>query len=380
MVENKTQEQLESNTSKLLKYLEKTRPGAWFWDEWEIHPVRLVGLLLLGGAAISFLLNFMPGKLFEDYSANVATEMASVALTVLVIDALHQRRQDEQLKKQLILQMGSKHNDVTFAAIRTMKSFGWGFDRDKTLQEARLVNANLQEARLSGANLQRTILDRTNLQRASLEKANLQGASLDKASLQGASMNEANLQGAHLYKANFQGANLNRAILKEANLDEADLQGASLYKANLQEASINEAYLQGAGLGGADLQGAKLNRADLRGARLGTADLRKAHLGEAHLQDSHLYRANLQEAVLYGADLRGAHLNEANLKGAILFGADLRGAKGLSLQHLKSVKTLSGTTMPDGSSPEELALRLYEEGRIDEATFNTLIHLAGVGA
>lgn len=110
---------------------------------------------------------------------SVGPELAGIVISVVTIDYLNKRRQDEQLKKQLILQMGSRHNDVTDTAIRALKSYGWLFDG--SLKGARLEGANLQGVRLDDANLERALLFAANLGEAKLIRANLKKAHLVKA-------------------------------------------------------------------------------------------------------------------------------------------------------------------------------------------------------
>jgi hypothetical protein len=123
--------------------------------------------LVLGHSTLALLLTTA--------CVGVAPELAGIVIGVVTIDYLNERRQDEQLKQQLILQMGSSHNDVADAAIRVLRARGWL--RDGTLEGADLWRANLQGADLAGANLQGADLRWANLQGADLSGANLQGAS-----------------------------------------------------------------------------------------------------------------------------------------------------------------------------------------------------------
>ena len=85
------------------------------------------------------------------FLVNLGPELAGIVIGVVVIDALNDWRQDNQLKEQLILQMSSKHNDVTDMAIRTLRARGWL--EDESLKGANLSKANLYGADLFGANL-----------------------------------------------------------------------------------------------------------------------------------------------------------------------------------------------------------------------------------
>ncbi|MBC8248876.1 MAG: pentapeptide repeat-containing protein [Anaerolineales bacterium] len=257
--------------------------------------LRLAGLALLALAFLIGALGYLnelgwlylaetPRRIIAEFYANVSVELASIAITILVVDALYQRRETEREKKRLILQMGSPDNAFALEAVRALRMHGWLCDgslrrtdlRKANLQEASLWGANLQEAGLGGANLQEAGLGGANLQGTYLWDANLQGANLLGADLQRADMREANLQGAYLWGANLQGAilwgaNLREATLEGASLQRADLSGANLQRANLWDADLQEADLSDASLQGAFLLDADLQEADLREAKYNMA-------------------------------------------------------------------------------------------------------------
>ena len=182
---------------------------------------------------------------------SMGPELAGIVIGVVTIDYLNERRQDEQLKEQLILQLGSTHNDVTDIALSTLKARGWL--GDGSLIRAILWRANLGGAVLWGANL---------------SEADLRGTNLSEADLRGANLSRANLWGANLSRANLREADLSRANLREADLSgaafwEADLSGADLKGANLSEAQLGIVNRSGAIIWEADLNGAYLLGANL---------------------------------------------------------------------------------------------------------------------
>lgn len=145
------------------------------------------------------------------------------------------------------------------------------------------------------------------------------------------------------------------------------LVGTSLKGANLEDAFLGEV----------NFQGAILTDANLEGACLDGANLQEAFLSWSNLQSANLQNANLEEAWLTGTNLEGASLFGTNLWKADLYKANLEGAMGISPQQLMETRFLMDATMPDGSSPKEWALRLFEEGQIDEGTFNSIVKRAG---
>lgn len=137
-----------------------------------------------------------------------------------------------------------------------------------------------------------------------------------------------------------------RLIEKEnpiIRLGVADLTGIELMGANLSGAN-----LAGANLGGANLSATDLSKAKLSGADLSAADLSQADLSGASLSGAQLAEANLCGVHLSRANLVGADLKDADLRGARLDETILRGVTSVKAQQLAEVKSLRGTTMPDG--------------------------------
>jgi len=175
-------------------------------------------------------------QILKYLSANASTELASIAITILFVDALYQHRETEREKRRLILQMGSPDNAFAVEAVRALRSRGWLYNG--SLKGVNLINANLQRATLNDANLQGADLEGANLQQAILHGAKLQEANLSAASLQKALLWDAKLQRAFLAWARLQGADLEGANFQQANLHDAKLQGANLYGAKLQGANL----------------------------------------------------------------------------------------------------------------------------------------------
>src|SRR5512136_2684400 len=80
-------------------------------------PVRSVGLVigLLGICVAIFGILYREetaARLVNDFYANVATELVSIAITVIIIDRMYERRSDEQRKVRLIREMGTSDNGL----------------------------------------------------------------------------------------------------------------------------------------------------------------------------------------------------------------------------------------------------------------------------
>lgn len=150
-------------------------------------------------------------RLFRDLYANLGAELAGIAVTVLLIDRLHQRRTDENKRDMLILQMGSPDHSFAIEAVRMVAARDW-------LKHGALKGAHLSRANLKGANLQQVIIAEARLGLANLRHAKLIEADLQGTYLQGANLEEADLRGADL-----RGANLNDANLCGVRLDDSTL-------------------------------------------------------------------------------------------------------------------------------------------------------------
>jgi uncharacterized protein YjbI with pentapeptide repeats len=174
------------------------------------------------------------GALLDDYGANAATEAASIALTILIIDNIYRRRQTQSDKKRLLRLIASRYNVIVLQAVDELKM------NDGTLRGARLWDADLQEAEIPHADLQEAKLWRANLRGTGLWHANLANAYMHDAFLVGAKLQHADLSGADLQDANLENADLYTADLEGACLQGANLKGAHLHDANLKAVRFDE--------------------------------------------------------------------------------------------------------------------------------------------
>lgn len=210
---------------------------------------------------------------------------------------------------------------------------------------------DLHGLHLAGAHLKQADLTHANLAGATLTHVNLARATLTEANLRGATLTGANLARAMLAKADLREATLTKADLFDATLTKAYLNGATLTMANLRKATLTKADLHGAKLTKARVYEANLTETDLREANLTEANMARTTLTKADLFDATLTKAYLYETILTEANLRGANLTKANLTRANLTEAhleeaDLSGAKGLTLEQVRSASTDLATKLP----------------------------------
>ena len=294
--------------------------------------------------------------------------LVGAGVTILFIDRLNDYRDQENLKRRLIREAGSRSHDIAISAVEWMDREGWLGGEDGLLKGANLREARLQDARMDGANLEGTVLESADLRRVRLIKAtmnkanlfmsNLQGARMTEAQLNGAKLSVADLTGAFLSYATLHDAELHEAVLKSAdlhgsdfrdtNLVGADLQCANLWEANFHKANMQDAKLKEArSINYANFQGANLCFVDFKGVDLSKMDLSDVQLQCADLRNTRLFGTNLQNADLRGSYLEGAklslkstrigthpeHSSDANsaratvLPGTVLMGAKLPDGK-----------------------------------------------------
>lgn len=210
-------------------------------------PVRMVGLLMgLFGLSIAIFGTVYKGPVALDivqaFYANVSTEAMSIAITIILIDWLHERRDARQSKERLVRQMRTPDNGLALQAIEELRAEGW-LNEPGLLAHKYLWDANLKGANLAGVDLRGIYLNRANLETANLNTANLQAAHLERANLTGAHLDKANLDHADLHEAHLRGARLVKALLSRAHLHGADITGASLDETDLRDAQVHDAQL-----------------------------------------------------------------------------------------------------------------------------------------
>jgi hypothetical protein len=65
------------------------------------------------------------GRFLATSLSNVGPELAGIAIGVVTIDYLNEKRQEQQFKLQLIRDLGSKSNDFAVRAARELRHYGW---------------------------------------------------------------------------------------------------------------------------------------------------------------------------------------------------------------------------------------------------------------
>lgn len=131
--------------------------------------------------------------------------------------------------------------------------------------------------------------------------------------------------------------NLSYVILKGANLNSANVTQAQLVQSNLEKARMNRT----------NFEGSNLNQANLIQSYASGANFKDSFMIKANLEKAFLIKANFQNAFLMEACLKGAHVVGADFSNANLFKADLRGVEGLTIEQLRTAKTLYQAQLDD---------------------------------
>lgn len=167
---------------------------------------------------------------------NIIPELLSIAITVFIIDTLYRKRSDDELKKVLIKQLGSKNNAVASEALKELDARGWL--NDGTLNGAFLISANLDGNSISGADMIGVNLSFASLIDTSWFETDLEGAFLDHANLQDATLSM-HAVGPHFAEANLKDASLSNANLRNSKIRPEQLcKVKSLWRATMPDGSL----------------------------------------------------------------------------------------------------------------------------------------------
>ncbi|MEL6150857.1 MAG: pentapeptide repeat-containing protein [Chloroflexota bacterium] len=201
----------------------RARASRFFSEVFTVFNVGLALLIIsLSVGAIGYWQvhdGFTWQNFWQDYYANISAEFGSVAITVLIIDSLNQRRQREEEKQRLLRQMGSKENGLALQAVEELRALG--ALKDGTLRAANLEEANLEDVRLGRVDMRQARMDFSNLKKAHLFFANMENADMSGVDLSGAVLTGANLSGTDLVAADLRGALLSEVDLAYAKLEQA---------------------------------------------------------------------------------------------------------------------------------------------------------------
>lgn len=213
--------------------------------------------LVITGGLIAMIAGIVGRRSPEGTLAReIAPELIGIAIGVMAIDQLYQIRLEQQDRRAIIRQLGSRSNDFALEAVR--------LSREQSL----MFDGSLRGAEIGAGNLEGGDFTPISREGGELLKASLEGIDLGMANLQGAHLMDANLQGAFLAGANFEGAYLVGANLADTNL----------WEANFKDSFLMQINFEGSDLGGCNFEGADLSLSNLTGAFIGSSNLKDTGL------------------------------------------------------------------------------------------------------
>lgn len=154
-----------------------------------IHNVALL-LLLVSLAVGTFGYLLENGIMFDlmtlnsDFYANISTELLSISITVLVIERLIRKREETELKRQLVRELKSNDNATALRALEELNAHDWS--RHGAIRRAHLLRANFKNGYLKNVDLSYTWMRDANFENAYMQGTKLRGAVLVGVNLKGA--------------------------------------------------------------------------------------------------------------------------------------------------------------------------------------------------
>lgn len=338
----------------------------------QIRLLVAVAFLIFGGVALWFVFtDFYLSEEWEGYIISesplgyfllsslisLGPELAGIAIGVIIIDWLNERRQNRELQQQLLRQVTSRHNDVADTAINELAYHGWLVDG--SMKNARLLHATLQNSNLYKANLDGSYIIDTDLKYAVLNEASLNNTHILGTNFEGAGLQDARLCDAYLKIVSFKGSNLRDADFSGAKLEAVNFTDADMSHVDMEGAVLIFPMVKNTILFEANLPHLNLTRIDFRGCLLEGANLTGSDLRHANLSDLSLTETNLSYALLQNANLEKADLEQAILKGANLTNANVS-IKQLSLAFLSHETIMPNGINFDPSDYSDLAWNGYD--------------------
>jgi uncharacterized protein YjbI with pentapeptide repeats len=223
------------------------------------------GLMFLIASILIAVFGFMENnrgsisfhKLVSEFYSNGSVALATIAVTVLLIDSINGRHSKQQEIRSLVADARSGIDDFKRRGLLELHERHLFYDG--SLQAHDLAGIDLSDQYMIDDFLHHLHIHlggsdrKAKLKRADLSVANLARAHFHDANFEGAILWRASMDQAFLRKANLRKANLNRANIQRAQLQGGDLRNANLWYAYLSEADLSDANLEGANLSGATL-------------------------------------------------------------------------------------------------------------------------------
>jgi uncharacterized protein YjbI with pentapeptide repeats len=247
----------------------------------KFNPISVVGIIFLVlGLSLVFLCNYPDSWLFsliiKEYYANLSCELLSIAITILLIDYLYDRKEKESNKKRLLRELGSEDRGFTSRALKEIKELGYLVDG--TLKGIDLSKANLSGLDFTGADLEKIDFSKASLNGTILKDTNLNGAIFYDAELRGANLENSTLFNTQLKKCNLYGAILNKAQFVNADLMNSNLEICELIDVVITDSKLEDAVLRLSNLTRIKIINCNLLRTDIKSINAKNAKFERCDL------------------------------------------------------------------------------------------------------
>lgn len=277
------------------------------------------------------------------------------------------------LNYKLLSNYSDKEHDLKFLLDLSNTHLEGANFTGAVLRKTNFYNANLNNAKFDYASLEGSSFNNTSLQNVDFENSNLKHTTFKNIKSSGINFSSAEIQDAFFKNVTLTGTNFEFATLKETVFAKTILDDSKFTASNLEKVYFSEASLKRVKFSGAVVIGRKIKIVNLKGVNFENSDLDSAdfgslqsfksdkmlligglgNYGQLNLEGLNFRNSNLSKANFDGAILKNAILSNANMKGINLIGASLRNsnldaadlinAKGLSIDSLKTVKSILDT-------------------------------------
>lgn len=186
-----------------------------------------------------------------EFYANVSSELVSIAMTILIVDQIYERRSKKEKYDSLLLQLQSPSNLFSIEAVRILRDTNALIDGTMAgvkINNAKLRNANLSHADFRNAELMHGDFSGVNFEKAQLRNAQLMGSKFDCGD-KPQDQDVTNIR-TRSFECIFASANL-----ENANFMFASARNAIFWHANLRNATLRSSDFEGATCHGADFRG-----------------------------------------------------------------------------------------------------------------------------
>ncbi|RUT71733.1 pentapeptide repeat-containing protein [Flavobacterium cupreum] len=243
--------------------------------------ITIVGYSFLILGILLLLLHKYPANWYfsgfiKEIYANLSCELMSIAITILLINYLYEKREESNNKRRLIRELGSEDKGFTSRALKEIKELGYLVDG--TLNGADLSSANLEGLDFTGANLQNVNFSKARLTNSIFKGVQFEGVRLDGAearqcNFERSVFNNVSLKGSNLYSAIFIGCQISNADFLKAKIEQTEFIDSKIENSKFEDSVIRLANFLRAQISNSNFAMADLNGITIRQAKFERCDM-----------------------------------------------------------------------------------------------------------